>query len=506
MSPPVAGGDVRARSGQLDEGDIPLGAVITDLLKWSWLALLCALLLAGSVAMIVSVDRKPPTSTVLLGLTEEVEWPRYEVVRERVLSRLHPELIGEVKQTLLPGDSLGDVDGALLMDEGSILITVRASSDRAAVDSARQLAARLVADEREALTASDASELQAHQADLERLQAELALDEQALQEALLLEAAANDTVGALPEGQRAEALVAAQQARLARELVEVRVKEAVSRRAVLQATISQLSRRLEGGVSTVEIVRQPRLEDASTAGRGAPILLAGITGLVLGVLIARLAISRRGRIRRADVVAALTGGPVVALDSGQASWERGAAAVADLATSEVVGVLGPGSTSNRVVRKLAATFNGAGFVAEVMPVEWQTSTLNGTAKRTMVGLIWPDGALQDGTGLLRLRACYEHVVRTARQSAHVVLVELGAPSPEMLDVRGQTFAKVVLVVVSGETRYDDIRGVRRLLRDEGLELGLVLFLEEMPQDYRDLAPPRRHGAPTLRLAARSQIS
>lgn len=279
------------------------------LARWSPIALLLGLL-GLAIPYVVVEDDSTRSATAQVELTDNVEWPFFGAVRQRIVAATDI-----VESDSFFGDRTVEYEIAVPVDETWIDVTVTADSGEAAIESADLLADRLVEIVNVASTADASTELQ----QIDEQIAEFELEREALAaqiaEELLREAELERLYRVSQDAGEPDAQLLADY-RGSQDVISAvrRERDAViDRQTSVLRDRDEVRRSASGEQSLVRVLRSAALDPADASPRLLVSLLGAVVGLFLGMIVARLLHAEFSTLATAKDIRSVTNSDVVSI-------------------------------------------------------------------------------------------------------------------------------------------------------------------------------------------------
>ena len=334
---------------------------LRTLIRWLWLPLLLTILGAAIPLLLTPEQESGDTVVAHIGLTDEVGWPFYGAVRQRVLALAEDNPIDELVPSVAANISAVDVDAP--PSEAFVAVEVTAGSSADAAAAANAFIEQLVALDNANRSTFVQARIAALQLSYEELAADISVVDAELAENIASEAAAQAAWRAASDSG-----VGIESARAAMLDADQSIRDGRATRDQLFRAQNEVSNELAGAeaeaagaAQEIEVLRRAQPIDEPVSSVVTSTILGALAGLAIGLVTVWVIASEWGRIGSAESLYAATGIGTVDFNaagiSTLASWVAGrsgegaAAVVGDKGSSEPIfrGVfdrLGPTVTAN----------------------------------------------------------------------------------------------------------------------------------------------------------------
>jgi len=295
---------------------LPLGELVHTLLRWSPVVLVAAALAAAALYTLTSEDADPQ-ATARVGNTEDVRWPRDDVIRDLLVAHFDdPAVLEDVRATLEQPDALVKITTEIPPNQAYVEILVSASDEQSALQAANAAAEIVVGLENRRITEANEATKLVIVASLEEFETRIAELDGEIQ---LLANIEGEAYAVFLDGNAASDRATWQVAEANLSAAENSRSQETWRRNDVLRELDQVNLDLADADTTVVVSRPAQLDEDIDQAGVLPAVLAGLTAAIV-VGLAAVAIDRvTGRTRSVERVAANVGRHTFDLSEAQST-------------------------------------------------------------------------------------------------------------------------------------------------------------------------------------------
>ncbi len=295
---------------------LPLGELIQTLVRWSPVVIIAAVL-AAAVLYTLTHEDTDPVAKARVGNTDDVRWPRDDVVRDLLVSHFeNPAVLDSIRGSLEKPDALVEISTEIPPNQAYVEVVASAGDEQSALDAANAAAEIVVALENQRLADVNEATKSAAEASLEEFDARIAELDVEVERLAEIEGVAYAT---FIDGNEAPDRASWQIAEADLSAVENSRSQETWRRNDVLRELDQVNRDLAAADATVVVSRSAQLDENTDQAGVLPAALAGLSAAVVAGL-AAVAIDRfMGRTRSAGRLAANVGKPTFDLSDAQST-------------------------------------------------------------------------------------------------------------------------------------------------------------------------------------------
>lgn len=320
---------------------LPLGELVRTLLRWSPVVLIAAVLAAAALYTLTREDADP-RATARVGNTEDVRWPRDDVIRDLLVTHFDdPAVLDQIRATLDTPGALVEISTEIPPNQAYVEVLASADDEQSALQAANAAAEIVVGLENQRITAANEATKATVEASLSEFETRIAEVDEEIQRLADIE---GEAYAVFLDGNAAADRSTWQVAEANLGAAETSRAQETWRRNDLLRELDQVELDLADADTTV-VVSRPAVLDEDTDQAGVlPAVLAGLSAAVVAGL-AAVAIDRvTGRTRSAARLAANVGRHTFDLSEAQSTADFVLDA-AVRAPSAAVAVLSPDSAA-----------------------------------------------------------------------------------------------------------------------------------------------------------------
>lgn len=295
---------------------LPLGELVHTLLRWSPVVLVAAALAAAALYTLTREDADPQ-ATARVGNTEDVRWPRDDVIRDLLVAHFDdPAVLEDVRATLEQPDALVKITTEIPPNQAYVEILVSASDEQSALQAANAAAEIVVGLENRRITEANEATKLVIVASLEDFETRIAELDGEIQ---LLANIEGEAYAVFLDGNAASDRATWQVAEANLSAAENSRSQETWRRNDVLRELDQVNLDLADADTTVVVSRPAQLDEDIDQAGVLPAVLAGLTAAIV-VGLAAVAIDRvTGRTRSVERVAANVGRHTFDLSEAQST-------------------------------------------------------------------------------------------------------------------------------------------------------------------------------------------
>ncbi len=295
---------------------LPLGELVHTLLRWSPVVLVAAALAAAALYTLTREDADPQ-ATARVGNTEDVRWPRDDVIRDLLVAHFDdPAVLEDVRATLEQPDALVKITTEIPPNQAYVEILVSASDEQSALQAANAAAEIVVGLENRRITEANEATKLVIVASLEEFETRIAELDGEIQ---LLANIEGEAYAVFLDGNAASDRATWQVAEANLSAAENSRSQETWRRNDVLRELDQVNLDLADADTTVVVSRPAQLDEDIDQAGVLPAVLAGLTAAIV-VGLAAVAIDRvTGRTRSVERVAANVGRHTFDLSEAQST-------------------------------------------------------------------------------------------------------------------------------------------------------------------------------------------
>ena len=143
---------MKPETAQDNSVKLPLGELVHTLLRWSPVVLIAAALAAAALYTLTREDADP-RATARVGNTEDVRWPRDDVIRDLLVSHFDdPAVLDEIRAALDKPGALAEIRTEIPPNQAYVEVLASAGDEQSALQAANVAAEIVVGLENQRIT------------------------------------------------------------------------------------------------------------------------------------------------------------------------------------------------------------------------------------------------------------------------------------------------------------------------------------------------------------------